>query len=374
MDHKVTYLSNLTPLRGLAALLVAIFHFESAIARFVPAATTMFFEKSYLMVDLFFVMSGFIIFYVYGSSFSQAVQKIPLRQFFVARFARVYPLHFFTLLLLVILVFFVLGPATQPASIEAPSAIASNILLLQSFGIERIYTWNIPSWSISAEMGAYLLFPVLAWWVMKKGKPAVVMLCLAVPLAYLSIMYLLPRVNPYNPAIPVPHNINTTYDWGFLRGIAGFITGMMIYLIYRQSGWKEIFRRDGTGLLVLLMMVAALHFALNDLILVLLFALLVLAFAYNNGRIHAVCNNRVLQFLGDISYSIYLMQIFLQVPFAHGSRLPGVTGFGRGKQNIAFSSGLMYCVVYLLLLVGISTITYYAVERPCRQYINRKWG
>src|SRR5580692_1684989 len=100
MTLRTSYISNLTPLRGIAALLVAVFHFEMAICRFVPAATTMFFEKSYLMVDLFFVMSGFIMLHVYGSSFSytsgdgfrQALRRASLRKFFVARFARTYPL------------------------------------------------------------------------------------------------------------------------------------------------------------------------------------------------------------------------------------------------------------------------------------------
>ncbi|HTQ27706.1 MAG TPA: acyltransferase [Puia sp.] len=374
MDHPVKYLSNLTPLRGIAALLVAIFHFEMAIARFVPAARTMFFEKSYLMVDLFFVMSGFIMFHVYGENFRSAIRKTDLRKFIVARFARIYPLHLFTLLLLVFLVYVVLGPATQPASIEAPWAILTNFLLLQAYGIHHIYTWNIPSWSISAEWAAYLLFPLLALFLGRKGKAAIIVLCLSVPLAYLSIMYLLPRFNPYNPAIPVPHNINSTYDWGFLRGIAGFITGMLMYFLYRRPGWKRFFRGDMPGLLVLLFLIAALHFAVNDLLVVALFAALVLAFACNDGYIQVVCSKSLLQYLGDISYSIYLMQIFLQVPFAHGWRLPGVTGFGRGKQSIAFSSGFLYCLLYLLLLVGISSITYYAVERPCRRYINRRWG
>src|SRR5579871_3338787 len=102
MPSKAQYLSNLTPLRGIAALLVAIFHFEMAIARFVPASTTMFFEKSYLMVDFFFVMSGFIILHVYGGDFKYTVAKGSLKKFFVARFARIYPLHFFSLALLII--------------------------------------------------------------------------------------------------------------------------------------------------------------------------------------------------------------------------------------------------------------------------------
>ncbi|HLY68956.1 MAG TPA: hypothetical protein VKR53_04460, partial [Puia sp.] len=57
-----------------------------------------------------------------------------------------------------------------------------------------------------------------------------------------------------------------------------------------------------------------------------------------------------------------------------GLRLPNVIGFGRGKQNIAFGSGLLYCIIYLLLLVGISSLTYYFIENPCRKFINRKWG
>ena len=64
MQHNARYLSNLTPLRGIAALLVAVFHFEMVAARFVPATTTLFLEKSYIMVDLFFIMSGFIMLHV----------------------------------------------------------------------------------------------------------------------------------------------------------------------------------------------------------------------------------------------------------------------------------------------------------------------
>jgi peptidoglycan/LPS O-acetylase OafA/YrhL len=87
-DHKVEYLSSLTPLRGIAALLVAVFHFEMAAARFVPASQTMFFERCYLMVDLFFIMSGFIMMHVYSSHFKDRIQKHSLKDFFVARFAR----------------------------------------------------------------------------------------------------------------------------------------------------------------------------------------------------------------------------------------------------------------------------------------------
>jgi peptidoglycan/LPS O-acetylase OafA/YrhL len=52
--------------------------------------------------------------------------------------------------------------------------------------------------------------------------------------------------------------------------------------------------------------------------------------------------------------------------------LPGVTGNARGRFNIDFWPGLGYCVIYLLLLVGIASVTYYVVERPCRKWINAR--
>ncbi|HEV3325573.1 MAG TPA: acyltransferase [Puia sp.] len=374
MSSKAGYLSNLTPLRGMAAILVAIFHFEMAIARFVPAARTMFFEKSYLMVDLFFVLSGFIMLHVYGDSFRQTLRKDTMRHFFVARFARTYPLHLFTLLLLVLIVRYLTSWGNPPIVLEQPSDILPNVFLLQSFGVCRIYNWNIPSWSISAEWGAYLLFPFLALWIGRSRVMASAALTVLVLVAWYSIMFVLPRKNPLNPLIPVPHNLNATFDYGYLRGIAGFTAGMLIYQLYHLPVFGRIFGNDKLSVIILLLIAAGLHFAINDALIVILFAALVLNFALNNGTLHRICNNRVLQYLGDISYSIYLMQIFLQEPFSHGIRLPGVTGNARGRFNIDFAPGFLYCVVYLLLLLVLASGTYYLIERPCRKWINSRWG
>jgi len=371
---KAGYLSNLTPLRGAAALLVAVFHFEMAMGRFVPARTTMFFEKSYLMVDLFFVLSGFIMLHVYGSRFSRTLTKENIRHFFVARFARTYPLHIFTLLLLMVIVRYLTNWGNPPIPLEQPRDILPNVFLLQSFGVCHIYNWNIPSWSISAEWGAYILFPLLALWIGRSRKMASVLLTIGVLAAWGCIMYVLPRVNPLNHAIPVPHNLNTTFDYGFLRGIAGFTAGMLIYQLYRLPVIGRLFGNDKVTVLILLLIFTVMHFDINDALVVILFAALVLNFALNNEYLHRVCNHRVLQYLGDISYSIYLMQIFPQEPFSHGWRLPGVTGAARGKFNIDFGRGLLYCMIYLMLLVALASLTYYLVERPCRRYINDRWG
>lgn len=352
-------------------MLVAVFHFEMAIARFVQAKQSLFFEKCYLMVDLFFIMSGFIILHVYKDDFTNHIKRISFKKYIVARFARIYPLHFFAMLLLVVGVIVFSPQGTYPNAIENPWAIPTGFLLLHSYYIHDVYTWNIPSWSISAEWAAYLLFPFFALFLNKRKLIALVLLASFVIAAYISIMYFLPRKNYFNPSIPVPHNLNTTYDYGFLRGIAGFVTGMIVYKLYQWASLKAKFSKDIYAGAILLLLVLSMHLAVNDAICVVLFAALVFCFALNNGVLHRCCNNRVAQYIGKISYSIYLMQIFLQEPFSKGLRLPGVVGVGRGKQNIDFTSGLGFCIIYLVLLLIISSVTYFAIEQPCRRWINR---
>jgi hypothetical protein len=132
MKSSIGYISNLTPLRGFAALMVVIYHFEEIAGRFVSAGDSMLIRKSYLMVDLFFIMSGFIIFHVYSKEFRAKSQRNSFSKFLVARFARIYPLHFFMLLICVLII-----AMAGVTPVFNPAAIPTHILLLQSFGIHK---------------------------------------------------------------------------------------------------------------------------------------------------------------------------------------------------------------------------------------------
>jgi len=101
-----------TAIRGIAALLVVVFHFEILLVQFVPPQQSMFFRKCYLMVDLFFILSGFIIYHVYGRAFARSIGRTSLRKFWVARIAHVYPLHLFALLVIILTVVFSDQPMT----------------------------------------------------------------------------------------------------------------------------------------------------------------------------------------------------------------------------------------------------------------------
>jgi len=372
MQPAQRYISNLTPLRGLAALGVVVFHFSETIAKFVSTDRTLILSKIYILVDLFFIMSGFIICHVYQKYFESGIPGQSFKRFIVARFARVYPLHLFTLVLLILLI----APGGQWNPVMSPKAIPTNILLLHSFGVHNIFTWNVPSWSISAEWWAYMAFPCIVLFISKKKSLALFVLTVFVILAYLGLMFWIPRTNVFDPSVPHRQNLDVTFDWGWLRGLAGFVTGILVYHAYHAGLFYKIFRKDLTTVLLSAASLYCLHKGLNDGITIVLFTMLVYNFALNKDRLHRVCNNGILQYIGKISYSIYLMQFFPVIPlFITQAKLPGlVYSNPQETATTSFWIGAGYCSVYVLLVIGIASLTYYTVEKPCRKLINRKWG
>jgi peptidoglycan/LPS O-acetylase OafA/YrhL len=107
------------------------------------------FSEGFLGVSFFFILSGFILALNYREKFLN--KKITLKKFYVARFARIYPLYFVTML------------ASIPAMYSSFKILLYNAFLIQSYIPDQKYffSYNAPSWSISDEMFFYVLFPVL---------------------------------------------------------------------------------------------------------------------------------------------------------------------------------------------------------------------
>ena len=365
--HK--YLSNLTPLRGIAALWVVVFHFSEIVAKFVSTKYSLLLTKGYLMVDLFFILSGFIMIHVYRKKFQFGLSSKNFREFIVARFARVYPLHFFTLMILILLAL----PSGGWNIVQDPKAISTNLLLLHSFGIHKIFTWNVPSWSISAEWWAYMIFPLLVVFIYRKKGLAIALLGLFVVLAYLSIIFWIPRVNIFDPGAPPRRNLDVTFDYGFLRGLAGFISGLLLYRLYEEGLLRKFFQTDIATFISIVLAILSMHFGWNDGFTIIFFAAIVFAFALNSGNLHSLCNMWLPQYLGKISYSIYLIQIFPVIPIFAGLKLPGLVYTDRSATT-GFWTGVGYCLIYMVIVTGLASLTYYTIEKPCRKIINRKWG
>jgi hypothetical protein len=161
---------SLTILRAFAAWWVVIYHFKR-MSPFTDGLDVFALRSGWIGVDVFFVLSGFVLAYVYGPEIES--QNFEFWQFLVKRFARIYPAHLFTLALMLAMIAatVIIHARTSLASELSPDpssnydpmrTVLAQLLLIHAWGIDKIGHFNAPSWSISAEWFAYLIFPVIA--------------------------------------------------------------------------------------------------------------------------------------------------------------------------------------------------------------------
>jgi peptidoglycan/LPS O-acetylase OafA/YrhL len=168
------------------------------------------------------------------------------------------------------------------------------------------------------------------------------------------------------------YNLDQTYDFGYLRGIAGFLAGGMIYQLYL----KKIFyflKTDAILVILIALLFACLHFGVTDLVFIPVFLLLVLSAAYNTGSVKRFLSNRFLQWLGNISYSVYLMQFPLMLLVIVSLPRLGITWNGAYSLHLPYWQAAISCILFLAILIGISALSYQYIERPFRKLINNKF-
>ena len=151
-------LAALTSLRFFAAYWVVLHHLDDGLRPNIDAYTGLL-RKGYLAVDVFFILSGFILSHVYWADGVSG--RLDYWNFLSKRLARIYPMHITTMALMGLLVG--IGAVTGlPVDATAHAdAVAANLLLIHAWGTTTGLSWNAVSWSISAEWFAYLLFPVM---------------------------------------------------------------------------------------------------------------------------------------------------------------------------------------------------------------------
>lgn len=151
-----------TALRGLAALMVILYHCALASPNVSCGPLTALVQRGYLFVDIFFILSGFILMRRYGVSLAHPTREV-LHHFWWRRFLRIYP-PYVVWLSMAIVVWFLIGIRGEGPTYAIDEHLASillHITMVQSIlGLEIQY--NVPLWSIAMEMAAYLLLPLFA--------------------------------------------------------------------------------------------------------------------------------------------------------------------------------------------------------------------
>lgn len=377
MSSRPEHLSSLTALRGIAALMVVVYHFSKIVldGNLLTVSQSSLVRKSYLMVDFFFMLSGFIMVYVYGDHFLKKYDRGKVfGQFMVARLARLYPLHLFTLawcILLKVLLHFSgvmasLSPKLQ--SMFDAKAIPIHLLLLNAYIPDASLTFNIPSWSISAEWYTYMIFPALVWIILQKVWLR--------KLAYVVLLFGLYGgiVHYFGDGI----DLNVTNFGGALRCFAGFCLGMITctaYLELRQWHWMI---HSGWFVVAGMIALSAMHLGANDLYILSLFPFLIFLAARNTGALSRLFNRPVFQAVGEWSYSIYMIHVPL-ISTALAGWLMCRTTVPSGTDNaaaLALSPLVSWaaCSLYLVLVVALATLTFRFVEKPMRILVNTSLG
>ncbi|WP_128546232.1 acyltransferase family protein [Larkinella soli] len=385
MKHSVPYLTTLTPLRGIAALLVVIYHSDLMLAPFVDHSQTGFMKSGWLWVDFFFVLSGFVLTHAYGGHFREKVTWAGYRKYMLARFARVYPLHFLTLLAAVGVTVMVRAQADgmDPflGAIFDLKAIPVSLVLAQSLHTCITAPLNTPSWSLSTEWWVYMVFPLLVGPFSRLRGIGRLGALIGIAGLFLGVMYyLVPNYSDngfVKPGQYTPPTLNTLTDWGLVRCLAGFLLGMLFHELYRHGIGYRLLRSGWAFLASFVGVLAAMHFAIHDLLIVCFFPFIILTAAWNEDFIKRVLETRPLQRLGDWSFSIYMVHIpiafFLTAVFILPNHPKMYSSF-PAWMSTPFPPGGPVCLVLLVLTLGTAALTYRYVEVPARNYINRRFG
>ncbi|MFN6980496.1 MAG: acyltransferase family protein [Brevundimonas sp.] len=337
-------LRPITALRFGAAIWVAVYTFWENLA---GAGSSGLVDKGYLGVELFFVLSGFILSHVYLQSAGE--KRFSYRGFLWARVARVYPLHIATLVGVGLLAAAALvAGMSVDGNVLSWASLPANLLMVHAWGLAPVAGWNHPSWSISAEWFAYLCFPLFAlvfWRAREKPVAAVVGAA-----AFLAVLYYgFERVAGF----PLTE---ATIRWGALRIVPCFALGCALYLVYRKAPLKAPWTASAVsfGLMVLS---AAL--GLWDGITVLLAGALILSLASLPNERAGWLASKPAVYLGEISYSVYMVC----VPW----KLLAVNLAAKLTDAPDKQLQLFVWLAILALLPVVAAVSYHLVEHPARK-------
>jgi peptidoglycan/LPS O-acetylase OafA/YrhL len=347
---RVKKIDSLTGIRGIAALWVVFFHFRHSPGIQDVINFDRFVARGYWGVDFFFVLSGFVLSYNYYSIFNKPEFGFAdYRRFLVKRLARIYPLHLFTLLIHVLLLYigYQIGQQIVFHSRCSLNSAIGNVFLVHAWGFYHSLTWNYPSWSISAEWFAYLIVLLLGIRYFPRMNRSYHVLTVAVMWAAMIIytLYIGETVSyfSYN-SLP--------------RVVTEFLAGCLLYRIVEndlQSRWSDLtFLIGFGGVAVLTQLGSNYEFLLLPLVSLSIYSLCV---GSSLGKV--IFGNRIVVFLGEISYSIYLMHATV---YFVGSFVVGNTDFSSTVAN-----AWIILIIYVSSVLILSTASFYLVERPSRR-------
>jgi peptidoglycan/LPS O-acetylase OafA/YrhL len=336
---------SLEGVRGAAALLVVVYHMHDEIPAL--AAT----RNGYLAVDLFFVLSGFVIAGAYAARLRDAREGFA---FMGRRFARLWPAHIVASAVCIAI------PAAACIVVHADPSHAiptvregvAIVTLSQGLGTVTRDIGTAVSWSASDEFYVYVLFAAAC--IMLRGRGRVAAFAVLALVGYAVAVWSSPASCAHDACYDL------TFTWGWGRCLAGFFAGALIAEYCERAAFL---RRRVPQVVAFAASVALFAFAHcvrgAAFAAPFVFAALVASLSADCGPVARVFQSRPAQYLGRLSYSLYL---------AHAP-LRGLLY----AVALIWASPAAHAVEAVVMIAGslaLATVLHRRVEAPCRERIN----
>ncbi|MBV1880905.1 MAG: acyltransferase [Pseudomonadales bacterium] len=355
----------LESLRGIAATVVVLVHS----AFYMSEVTNGVIRNGELFVDFFFVLSGFVMAFAYEEKINNGMK---FSKFIVLRFGRLYPLH---LLMLMVWLPYIGVKAylyhtsgigsSDPLVDNNIFTFITNILLINSLGINDNASWNYPAWSISVEFYTYIIFFLYSVFV---GKRIQIWSPFFICIGCYSALYFL-----------CDDTLLVGADYGILRCCGGFYAGVFVYQMYKRVNIQ--LNAIAFSLIEVVVLIGC-YYSIsiadtkdNQLLSFLMFSVAVFLLAIQEkGIVSRALNNKPFRFIGKLSYSIYmthaivasvwaLVYIYILKLPVQEIILPG----GGSNKRIVSDYSLFINVALIVVVVVISIFTYKYIEEPWRK-------
>lgn len=336
-------ISQITFTRFVAAIAIVISHFNKDLFLYQIHYISDIFLRANVGVSYFFILSGFIMIVAYHKK-----DQIDYLDFYRNRFARIYPLYIVGLLLYLI---------TKSSNFSVFK------LILYLFGIQswipgEALVLNFPGWSISVEFLFYLLFPLLYNRYYSKQNKSIWVIAI--------IIWVITQVfsNFYvgSSWYEGPHT--KSHEFGFYfpplhlnEFLVGNLTGMFFVRHHKQKNYDlQVILLFAAILLALIFIPLNFH---NGLMAVLFIPLIILI-SYNSGLLTKIFSLKPLEYLGEISYAIYIVHIPV---------LYIIREILKWKHQLLDINLVFW--IYIAVLLIVSALFYQCIEKPLRDYLKK---
>ncbi len=355
-------LLGLQGLRAIAAFSVAISHSWDSLVR-----NSAWFNGSFLVVDLFFILSGFMITAAYGK---RSLDSGAATDLVLARLGRLYPLHLFTLMLWLAIAFGKQGaqllvqaagygsgltPLAEQPEIFNFTYFLLSLVMLHGVGIIDSDLFNFAAWSISIEFWAFTIIIILFTSVSAQRARIVALLSLmAICISWFAFSWWSASTGTFETAVRLEKLLP--------RSVLDYAVGVLTLMATRRwlPRWRSLV---SIGLLQVAVVTAIVLTVCNQpwlpwsqLWSLPLWGVLIFSMGDDRGWLSRVLGTRPMVWLGERSYGIYMAHALIRIIYYHVSKhIPNA-----GSLEV----GTLLLVPYLALTVAFAHWLHTRIELP----------